>query len=241
MRLDKRVAYGLALLLTLGTTASAQESSITVKILDKRKAPVPGTVILNPGNQPLGKTPPSGEHKFSHKCAVGQTLKAVPDDRGKYYNSEEQVCGIVVVLEVFPRPQEVFSSNDIQLFWTVEGPAAQSPYKGKIYAGLFGGVSDKVEPIAGGRNGRCRVSLDKKFGIGVYSPQTNTWKKIEDPAVKIGGPSNDPVYMFETNCEDAQPQIAELKRQAVSEVEATAANLSASPAIRNVLAKQMER
>jgi hypothetical protein len=218
--------------------ALAQETAVVVKVLDKRKLPVVGTVFLNPGKLQLGRTSPTGEYRFNHKCALGQTFKAEPEDRAKYYDSEEQVCGKVVELEVFPRPQHSFDATKFAVFKLVDSTAVNS--NEKVYAGIFGGVTDKVEAIPGGRVGKCRLTLDKKYGFGAYSAESNKWMKLEELGLTVGGPSDDSVYIFPTTCDEARPQILELVKQANMEVKAAAKTYSNSPDIGEAVTKAMK-
>jgi hypothetical protein len=227
MRRGNRIALSLALLTLVMSSTSGQDATVTVKVLDKRKSPVVGTVFLNPGKLLLGKTALTGEYKFSHKCAIGQTFKAEPEDRAKYYDSEEQVCGTLVELEVFPRPQHFVNANDFAIFKSVDNPVDTS--KSKIYAGVFVGVAGKIEIISGGRNGKCKLTLDKRFSFGVYDVKADSWMQLDERKLRLGSQNDDAVYVFPSNCDEAQLQILELKKQANVEVKATALSISNSP------------
>lgn len=228
MRLvNKQVVLAAALSLIV-TSSSAQEKAtvVTIKVVDKRKSPVASSLFLNPGMLPVGKTSSSGEYQLKHKCELGQTFKAQPEDQGLFYDSEERVCAKFVELEVFPRPVSAFRKEEMELFTPGEW---QGVSMGKnVYAGVFGGVADKVEQLPGGRNGKCRVTFDKKYAIGVYSPAAGTWKKLDQVGSAFPSASEDSVYVFPSSCADAQPQILELKMRAQIEVKDATKSLSTS-------------
>lgn len=228
MRLvSKQLALAAALSLIV-TSSSAQEKAtvVTIKVVDKRKSPVASSLFLNPGMLPLGNTSSSGEYQFKHKCELGQTFKAQPEDRGLFYDSEDRVCGRLVELEVFPRPVATFRKDEVELFTPGEWQGVSM--KKSAYAGVFGGVAEKVEQLPGGRNGKCRVTFDKKYAIGVYSPAAGTWKKLNQVGSAFPSAPEDSVYVFPSSCADAQPQILELKKRAQIEVKDVTKSLSTS-------------
>lgn len=228
MRLVSKQVAMVGVLSFAAALASAQNnlSVVTIKVVDKRKSPVASSLFLNPGMLPIGKTSATGEYRFKHKCELGQTFKAQPEDRGLFYDSEDQVCGQRVELEVFPRPVATFKIEEAELFTPGKWQAVSSDKN--VYAGVFGGVADKVEQLPGRGDGRCRVTLDKQYVIGVYSPSTGTWKKLEHVNTTFVGASDDSVYVFQSSCADAQPQILELKKRAQVEVKDATMSLSAS-------------
>jgi hypothetical protein len=196
---------------------------VTIKVTDKRNAPVESSLYLNPGMQPIGKTSAAGEFRFNHKCKLGQTFKAQPADRGRFYDSEEQVCGELVELAVFPRPW--FTSSEVELFHVGEWQGL--PVAKPMYAGVIAGLADKVEPIPGGQNGRCRLTLDRRYTVGLYNSSTDSWRKVETltPSPIV---DSDSVFVFPSPCEEAQPKIAEAKQRARLELLNSTKSISAS-------------
>lgn len=239
MKPDSRHAALAVTLSTLALLASAQDkaANITIKVVDKRKFPVVSSLFLNPGRHPLGKTSSTGVHSFEHKCQLGQTFKAEPEDGGVFYNSEDHVCAPVVVLEVFPRPVASFGKDAVELFRLGEWQGL--PTQTKVYAGVFGGVTDTVEQLQGGQKGKCRVTLEKQYSIGVYNATTDTWKKLEQVKPVVVNAAEEPVYVFPSSCEEAQPQIFELKMRARSEVKDATKSLSASRDVGSEVQKAM--
>ena len=191
--------------------AHAQTETIAVKVLDVvRNQPVAGSIFMNPGRLSVGKTTDRGEYKFTHKCQIGQTFRAEPADRGKYYNSEEEVCARNVVLVVYPRPQTVLAASDFGFF------DASSHGSTKLYVGVFGGVNDKAEQVAdAGGNARCKVTFTKSLNVGYLSQTDADWQKLERSKVPAIARAADPdsVYLFQSDCQTARPQIAELKKR----------------------------
>jgi hypothetical protein len=197
--------------------ALAQESSITVKVMDKRKAPVVGTILLNPGKLRIGKTKNDGAYTFRHACQVGQTFKAEPEDAAQYYDSDEQVCGKVVVLEVFPRPQTASIGKSDAYVITELAPTPNSTAS-KFYAGVFGVVRDKSEAVVVDGRGKCKVTIDKKFEVAYYNASMAGWKHVPDSLIKGTPTSDGSIYYFPTSCEASWQEIGNLKRQASNEV-----------------------
>jgi hypothetical protein len=224
-----RSACALILFALVSAEAAAQGQSptVTIKVADKRKAPVSSSLYLNPGMLPIGKTSSSGEYRFKHKCEIGQTFKAQPDDRGQFYDSEDQVCGQLVELEVFPRPALAVKKSEVELFKVGEWQGF--PVGKPVYAGVFGGVVDKVETLPGGRNGRCRLTLDKRYSVGVYNSSTDTWRKLEEIKPTVTGAIDDSVFVFPSTCEESQPKILELRQRAQIEMRDGTKTLSVSP------------
>lgn len=218
--------------------AQDKATVVSIKVVDKRKSPVASALYLNPGMLPVGKTSQAGDYQFKHKCELGQTFKAQPEDRGRFYDSEEQVCGPVVVLEVFPRPVAVFKKDEVELFKLGEWQGL--PAEGKVYAGVFGGVTGKVESLPGGRAGKCRVTLDKQYAFGVYSATSGEWKKLEQVKPMGIASQSDSVYVFPSPCSEAQPEIVQLKNRAQTEVMDAAKWLSVSPEVGVDVGKAMK-
>lgn len=189
-----------------------RDAQVTVKVIDKQKSPVSSMVILNPGQQRLGKTGPGGVKKFRHNCQTGQTFKAEPEDGAKYYNSEEEVCGDLVVLEVFPRPQAVLGWGDSFYIQKIKTPPGM--IAGTVYAGVFGISTDTVESVTRGDKPKCKFTVDKKFKVAYYNTKRADWSFIpNDRLPQIGIKQDDVIYYFPSSCANALQQIGEIKKQ----------------------------
>lgn len=210
-KLTNFAALGLALIGGQSQTVLCADTRVTIQVVDKKKAAVPGTVFLNPGKLQLGKTKDNGEYSFNHECKTGETFKAEPEDRAKYYDSEAKTCGPKVVLEVFPRPQisEVWFNAE-PFIREVNSPT--TPAMGKVYAGVFGVVAEKVEPVTGGEE-KCRLTIEKKFKVGFYSTKMDHWKAVSKTLPQEGA-QRDVVYYFRGSCANSWKQIGEIKKQA---------------------------
>ncbi|NDP62945.1 hypothetical protein [Polaromonas sp.] len=203
---------GLLLIASHVKIGFGQNSQITVQLVDKQKTSVTGIVILNPGYLRLGKTKSNGEYKFNHKCKDGQTFKAEPEDRAKYYDSEEQFCSEKVILEFFPRPQTLFGMTDSVYIQEVTIPT--STVKGKIYAGVFGEVDDKIEPVTDGDKEKCKLTIDTSIKLGLYTVNTGYWSIVSSGLPQDNFQKNDAIYLFPSSCQNSMQQIGEIKKKA---------------------------
>jgi hypothetical protein len=96
---QRTISFAVIGLACMGT-AHAQLETIAVKVLDVvRNQPVAGSIFMNPGRLAVGKTTDRGEYKFAHKCQIGQTFRAEPEDRGKYYANNQSDINRAVLKE----------------------------------------------------------------------------------------------------------------------------------------------
>lgn len=117
----------------------------------------------------------------------------------------------MVVLEVFPRPQAIRGSADV--FYIKEVNAPPGPLVGKTYAGVFGVVTEKVEPVMGGDKAKCKLSIAKTFEVAYYHPQNADWKPVTATLPHTGTQQDGVIYYFPSSCENAWQQIGEIKKK----------------------------
>jgi hypothetical protein len=214
------------LLAAANSAWAAEGAQITVKVLDKSRDPVVGTVVLNPGNVRLGKTRKDGVYSFRHDCEAGQRLKAEPDDGGRYYDSAEQRCDRLVVLEVFPRPQASYGQSDAFKITLVKSPMDAASVQ--TYAGVFGMVVDKTETM-GGASTKCKLTIQKKVNVAYYNAKMGDWKTLDDAlpeAPAVGNPQT--TYYFASPCEESLQRIVAIKGEANQELKVGVADYLAA-------------
>lgn len=210
MKMFNFLVLGILLIAGYSQSAFCQGSRVTVQVVGMQKESVAGMVILNPGLLRLGKTQANGEYTFKHKCQVGQTFKAEPEDRAKYYDSEERTCSAKVILEVIPRPHYL-GATDSSYIQLVNIPAGAT--SGKVYAGIFGVLTDKVESVSTGSKVKCKLTIDKRIDVGFYAVSNSDWSPVTEPLPKGAGQQDGDIYYFPSSCENSWLQIGEIKRK----------------------------
>ena len=223
-----KLSFVLLLTAIYLSTADAEDLAVTVKVVEAaHKSPVVGMVILNPEGLRVGKTRQDGVLAFEHKCQLGQTLKAEPEEGAKYYNSLEQVCADEVVLEVFPRPKSHLSEATFVAIRKVPGT------QGPTYAGMFTGLTERVETISG-EHQRCKLTIESKAQVGYFNEAANDWRPLPDRGVPWVLPQEETsTYYFPSSCENAGAEISAIKRSSNAQLE------SRTPELLNMYAREI--
>jgi hypothetical protein len=211
----------------------AQDTRVSITVIDEKNNGVASVVNLKyQGNRiRFGATNKIGQIHRAHRCELGQTFQADPEDRGAYFSSEERDCGEKVILHVIGRQTPYGAALDMS---TVPiGYAVSDRWK---YVVVSKGVSnDALQASPGTLPQGCELIVNTKVIPELYAIDRDAkWVKV---AHAVETRKSEVKYVYNRPCEQVGATEAKAKSWKAVQGEMEKANFIIDVGLKEAITK----